>query len=263
MKKFLVIGNPIDHSLSPKLHNYWIKENNIEAVYDKRQLKENDMKAIVSEVRTGKIEGINVTIPFKNKIIPFVDKLSSEAQKTQSVNTLYKQNNEVIGHNTDAGGFELAFKYINYDLKNKKIFVIGAGGVASAIILALKKMKASEIILSNRTRKKADDLKEIFSNLKIIDWGEIPDFNMIINATSLGLKKNDEIKLNYETIGSNKLFYDVIYNPSQTNFLQKAKKFGNQIENGKMMFIYQAHQSFTVWHKIMPKINNETIKLLD
>jgi len=263
MKKFLVIGNPIDHSLSPKLHNYWIKENNIEAVYDKRQLKENDMKAIVSEVRTGKIEGINVTIPFKNKIIPFVDKLSSEAQKTQSVNTLYKQNNEVIGHNTDAGGFELALKYINYDVKNKKIFVLGAGGVASAIILALKKMKASEIILSNRTRKKADDLKEIFSNLKIIDWGEIPDFNMIINATSLGLKKNDEIKLNYETIGSNKLFYDVIYNPSQTNFLQKAKKFGNQIENGKMMFIYQAHQSFTVWHKIMPKINNETIKLLD
>jgi shikimate dehydrogenase len=263
MKKFLVIGNPIDHSLSPKLHNYWIKENNIEAVYNKRQLKENDMKAIVSEVRTGKIEGINVTIPFKNKIIPFVDKLSSEAQKTQSVNTLYKQNNEVIGHNTDAGGFELALKYINYDVKNKKIFVLGAGGVVPSIILALKKMKASEIILSNRTRKKADDLKRIFSNLKIIDWGETPDFNMIINATSLGLKKSDEIKLNYAAIGSNKLFYDVIYNPSQTNFLQKAKKFGNQIENGKMMFIYQAHQSFTVWHKIMPKINNETIKLLD
>jgi len=263
MKKFLVIGNPIDHSLSPKLHNHWIKENNIDAVYDKKQLNENDMKAIVSEVRKGKIEGINVTIPFKKKIIPFVDKLSSEAHKTQSVNTLYKQNNEVIGHNTDAGGFELALKYINYDVKNKKIFILGAGGVVPSIILALKKMKASEIILSNRTRKKADDLKRIFSNLKIIDWGETPDFNMIINATSLGLKKSDEIKLNYAEIGPSKLFYDVIYNPNQTNFLQKAKKFGNQIENGKMMFIYQAHQSFTVWHKIMPKINNETIKLLD
>ena len=86
---------------------------------------------------------------------------------------------------------------------------------------------------------------------------------MIINATSLGLNKNDEIKLNYEDIGVNKFFFDVIYNPSQTNFLSKAKQFGNQIENGKMMFIYQAHQAFTIWHKVMPKIDDETIKLLN
>ena len=86
---------------------------------------------------------------------------------------------------------------------------------------------------------------------------------MIINATSLGLKKDDVIKLDYADIGPNKLFYDIIYNPSKTNFLKKAKQFGNQVENGKMMFIYQAHQAFVVWHKIMPKINDETIKLLD
>ena len=86
---------------------------------------------------------------------------------------------------------------------------------------------------------------------------------MIINATKIGLNKDDEIKLNYEKIGKNKLFYDVIYNPQQTKFLSNAKKFGNHIENGKMMFIYQAHQSFTLWHKVMPKIDKETIKLLD
>ena len=86
---------------------------------------------------------------------------------------------------------------------------------------------------------------------------------MIINATSLGLNKDDEIKLNYADIGQNKLFYDLIYNPSQTKFLLNAKKFGNQIENGKMMFIYQAHQSFAIWHKVMPKIDEETIRLLD
>ena len=86
---------------------------------------------------------------------------------------------------------------------------------------------------------------------------------MIINATSLGLNKNDEIKLNYEGIGVNKFFYDVIYNPGQTKFLSIAKQSGNQIENGKMMFIYQAHQAFTIWHKVMPKIDEETIKLLD
>ena len=86
---------------------------------------------------------------------------------------------------------------------------------------------------------------------------------MIINATSLGLEKGDEIKLNYATVGPNKFFYDVIYNPLQTNFLKKAKMFGNKIENGKMMFIYQAHQAFTIWHKVMPEIDEETIKLID
>ena len=160
-------------------------------------------------------------------------------------------------------GFELGLRYVNYNVKNKKIFILGAGGVVPSIILALKKMGASKVILSNRTKKKAEDLKKSFSYLEIIDWGETPEFHMIINATSIGLKEGDEIKLDYADIGPNKFFYDVIYNPKQTNFLKKAKMFGNQTENGKMMFIYQAHQAFTIWHKIMPEIDNETIKLLD
>ena len=86
---------------------------------------------------------------------------------------------------------------------------------------------------------------------------------MIINATSVGLNNNDELKLKFEKIGPNKIFYDVIYNPTQTKFLTNAKKLGNQIENGKMMFVYQAHQAFTIWHKVMPRIDEETIKLLD
>ena len=262
-KKYLVIGNPIEHSLSPKLHNYWIKKNNIDAVYEKKQVKENDINNIISEVRNGKIDGINVTVPFKKSIISFIDKLSPGANKTQSVNTICKENNEIIGHNSDASGFELAIRKTNYDVKNKKVFILGAGGVVPSIILALKKMRASKITISNRTKEKAEELKKIFSDLEILDWGKIPEFNMIINATILGLKKDDEIKLDYNDIGPNKLFYDVIYNPNQTRFLSKAKQFGNQVENGKMMFIYQAHQAFTLWHKIMPKIDDETIKLLD
>ena len=263
IKKYLVIGNPIEHSLSPKLHNYWFNQNNIKAVYDKKQLNESDIKEIISELRKEKINGINVTVPFKQSVIPFVDELSSEAKESQSVNTIYKENNKILGHNTDISGFELAVRKKSFDIKDKKVFILGAGGVVSSIILALKKMKAAEIILSNRTKKKAERLKNIFSNLKIVDWGEIPEFNMIINATSLGLNEKDEIKLDYEKIGSNKLFYDVIYNPKKTKFLSKAKEFGNQTENGKMMFIYQAHQAFTIWHKIMPKIDDETIRLLD
>jgi len=263
MKKYLVIGNPIEHSLSPKLHNYWIKKNKIDAIYDKKLINEVDIENIISQVKKEDIHGINVTVPFKQKVIPFVDELTSEANESQSINTIYKENNKVIGHNTDMAGFELGLRYANYNVKDKKIFILGAGGVVSSIILVLKKMGASQIILSNRTKKKAEELKKSFSYLEIIDWGEIPEFDMIINATSLGLKKNDEIKLNYIDIGTNKFFYDVIYNPKQTIFLKRAKMFGNKAENGKMMFLYQAHQAFTIWHKIMPEIDDETIKLLD
>ena len=263
MKKYLVIGNPIEHSLSPKLHNYWFKKNNINAVYNKKQIEEQNIKEIISEMRNGKIDGINITVPFKQLIIPFVDELSSEAEESQSVNTIFKENNKVLGHNTDISGFELAIRKKGYNIKDKKVFILGAGGVVPSIILALRKMGAAKIILSNRTQSKAEKIKKTFSNLEIVNWGEVPEFNMIINATSLGLNKDDEIKLNYADIGQNKLFYDVIYNPSQTKFLLNAKKFGNQIENGKMMFIYQAHQSFAIWHKVMPKIDEETLRLLD
>jgi len=263
MKKYLVIGNPIEHSLSPNLHNFWIKKNNIDAHYDKKLIEEVDIKKIIFEVKKGIIDGINVTVPFKKSIIPFIDELSQEANETQSVNTIYKKNNKIIGHNTDIAGFELGLKSINFNMKDKKVFILGAGGVVSSIVLALKKMGAVKIFLSNRTKKRAENLKKIYSDLQIIEWGKICDFDVIINATSVGLKKNEGIKIDYANIGSNKLFYDVIYNPSQTKFLLEAKKFGNQIENGKMMFIYQALQAFVIWHKVMPVIDEETIKLLD
>ena len=260
MKKYLVIGNPIEHSLSPKLHNHWIKENKINATYDKKQLNESNIEEIIGEVKKGKINGINVTVPFKKSVIPFLDQLTPLAKEVQSVNTIFKKDNKVVGDNTDIGGFEKSLKYINYDIKNKNVFILGAGGVVPSIILALKRLGAAKIILSNRTKEKTDDLKKKYTDLEIIDWGETPDFDMIINATSLGLKKNDQIKLNYAEIGTNKLFYDIIYNPSKTKFLSEAKQFGNQIENGKMMFIYQAQLAFRIWHNILPKIDN---KLLD
>ena len=123
MKKYLVIGNPVEHSQSPKLHNYWIKENKIDAVYDKKQLNETDIERIISEVRGGKIDGINVTVPFKRSVIPFLNELTSVAKKTQSVNTIYKKMDKVIGDNTDVGGFESALQNINYILlSDGKIF---------------------------------------------------------------------------------------------------------------------------------------------
>ena len=160
MKKYLVIGNPIEHSLSPQLHNHWIKENKIDATYDKKQLNESDIEKIIGEVKRGKIDGINVTVPFKKSVIPFLDQLTPLAKEAQSVNTIFIKDNKVVGDNTDIGGFEKGLKYINYDLKNKNVFILGAGGVVPSIILALKRLGTAKIILSNRTKKKAEDLKK-------------------------------------------------------------------------------------------------------
>ena len=263
MKKFLVIGNPISHSLSPKLHNYWFKKNNINGIYDKEKLNSNDLEKLILRVKNNEIHGINVTVPFKKEIISYLDELSLEAENTQSVNTIYLDNDKVKGHNTDVDGFELSLSNIKFDIKGKKIFIIGAGGVVPSIIFSLKKMKASKIFVSNRTKTKAENLKNIFNDLSIINWGEVPNFDMVINATSLGLDNKDEINLDFSKIEKGKLYYDVIYNPKETNFLKKAKATGNMTENGKKMFIYQAAASFKIWHKIYPNIDEGVDKILD
>ena len=148
-------------------------------------------------------------------------------------------------------------------MTDKKVLILGAGGVVPSIIFALNKMNVFEILVSNRTRDKADSLMNLFKNLKIVDWGVTPEFDIIINATSMGLKNDDEIKLDLFGVGKNKIFYDVVYNPSETKCLKIGKKSGNKTENGKLMFIYQALAAFNVWHGIKPEINNEVIKLLD
>jgi len=275
MKKYLVIGNPIDHSLSPRLHNYWFKENNIEAVYEKKQVNEADIEGIISNIRNGEIEGINVTVPFKKSVISFLDKVEIP-EKTQSVNTIYieKNNitgsNKIVGRNTDILGFKYSLEHIKYSVKGKKIFILGAGGVTPSIIHALEEMKPSVIMLSNRTKKKAENLIKLFPQIELVEWGDIRNFDMIINTTSLGLKENDKLPINYDQIGSGKFFYDVIYNPKKTNFLLEAEKRGHQIENGKMMFIYQAQEAFrlftiapNVWMGLVPSINKKVLKLLD
>ena len=263
MKKFLVIGNPIEHSLSPRLHNYWIKNNNINAVYEKQKLIENDLERIISQVREKKINGINVTVPFKKAVISYLDELTVEANKTQSVNTIYLKNNKLVGDNTDIIGFQKSVEDFKYDLNNKEVFILGAGGVVPSIIFALIKMKVSKIIISNRTREKADVLKNSFKNIEIVDWGKAPNFDMIINATSLGLKKEDRINVDFLSTIKNKFFYDVIYNPQETNFLKVGKELGNRTLNGKMMFIYQALSAFYLWHGLKPNVNEDVMKLLD
>ena len=270
IKKFLVIGNPINHSLSPELQNYWLKKNNINAIYDKQRLDIDDLKDFVLKIKSKEIAGANITVPFKKEIIPFIDKLTPESEGTDSVNTILLNKGETVGYNTDIIGFKKAIKETNYNFVKKKVLILGAGGVVPSIIFALQRMGVKHIMLSNRTKLKAEELKNYYKKknsneniITVVDWGELPNFDVIINATSVGLKRDQTLNLDFSKIEKGKFFYDVIYNPKETNFLKAGKQLGNQTENGKKMFIYQAAEAFKIWHKVEPEINEEINKLLD
>ena len=262
MKKYLVIGNPINHSISPKIHNYWFDENKIKANYDKKKLEVNQLENIIRKIREKEIDGTNVTAPFKEKIISYLDELSPEAKEANSVNTIYLLKNSIIGHNTDIVGFYMSLKNKNIDLNNKNAFILGSGGVVASLIIALKKLGIKKITISNRTKDRAVKIKEKFDFLEILDWGETIKADIIINTTSLGLKETDSIDLDYSVFEDSSLFYDLIYNPKETKFLLSAKKYGFTTLNGLMMFVYQAAHAFEIWHKVKPKIDRKLITFI-
>ena len=275
MKKYLVIGNPIGHSLSPLIHNHWMRKHGLfDSIYEKRKVEKKDLENIVKEIRENKIIGVNVTVPFKKLIIPHLDQLDFTAERTKSVNTLFKVKNKVVGYNTDKDGFALTMRELFADtndsmkpaaLQGKNIFILGAGGVTSSIIYALQD-KGTKIFLSNRTKKKAEELKKKYTEIEVLDWGKRPSIcDIVINTTSVGLTNDEKINIDFSDCGGDKhkLFYDLIYNPKETNFLKEARLRGNKTINGQRMFLNQAIYAFNLWTNITPEIDNEVIKLLD
>ena len=287
MKKYLVIGNPIEHSLSPKIHNFWLKKHNIDAIYEQEKLELSDLKKLVYRVRDGEIDGVNVTTPFKNSIIQHLDKAidyTSNMQKLppdtywgssglpHSVNTLFKRDKFVLGANTDTSGFLQSLNVLDIDVKDKSVLIFGAGGVVQSIIFILKIQGVKKIYLSNRTKSKAEDIRLDHVNnnnksiIEIIEWESLledpPEADIIINATSLGLKKDDVIPFNFEKY-EKKTFYDIVYNKKEnlpavtdsfqgTIFLAGGMGKGNRVRNGAAMLILQAANAFSIWHGFDP-----------
>ena len=279
MNKYLVIGNPIAHSLSPLLHNYWFKKYRfLDSIYEKLKVEKKDLKKIVEQIKNDEVKGVNVTVPFKKEIFNFIDTAPHEVQFTKSVNTLVKENDKVVGYNTDQQGFEISLEENDWDCKDKKILIIGAGGVTPSILSTLIKVDGAEkIYLSNRTRSKAEELKKFWDKalgiyqmkkdtIEVIDWEKKSELcDLVINTTSVGLTKDEKLNFDFSDYNNKKdvLFYDLIYNPKETNFLKDARIRGNRTMNGKMMFLWQAHLAFKMWTGVSPTIDEEVIKLLD
>ena len=154
-KKFGIIGNPIKHSLSPVLHNYWFKKYGINASYSTMELKDNELPEVIKRIKDKDLNGINVTLPYKQKIVPYLDVLVNEAEITSSVNTIYLDDNQtIVGENTDVFGLQAAYLKEVDNISKKKGLVIGAGGVSPSVILSLEKSGLRDISITNRTKEK-------------------------------------------------------------------------------------------------------------
>lgn len=268
--KFALIGNPVSHSLSPIMHNYWFNKYNINAEYQPLNINENEIENVITKIKDKEIKGINVTLPYKKSVIPFLTRTINDANDTHSVNTvMLDEYDNLIGENTDVFGFQAAFlKSIpNLEKKSKKVLILGAGGVAPSIILALLKSNILDISLTNRTHEKSLFLKKKFKTINIIKWSDISielnKFDILINATSLGLKSSDEFDNDFSNFKKKMIFIDTIYNPAQTKMLKYFKSNKIKSFNGLNMLIYQGQKSFFLWNKINPEVDDDLLKLLE
>ena len=263
-KKFGIIGKPLSHSLSPILHNFWFKKYKVCANYSLIEIELSEIAEVIKKIRNNDLQGINVTVPYKQAVIPFLDSLINDAKKTLSVNTIsLNKDGKVVGDNTDVYGLERSFisKLDEQNITQKNFLILGAGGVTPSIIYALSKKGIKNISISNRTIKKAENIKNIFSFIKIIQWENIEaeaiNADVVINATSLGLKNGNNFKQEFMTTKPNLIYYDIIYNPEETMMIKKFKERKVQTYNGLDMFIYQGQKSFSIWNKIIPDLDEE------
>ena len=265
-KNFLVIGNPIKHSLSPFLHNYWFHKNKINCEYKKLKTTKSSIKQILNRVRKREIEGINVTIPFKNSVIKHLDVLKGDALKTSSVNTVYLNKKKLIGDNTDVYGFSSGvLRKIKTRIKTAGI--IGAGGVTSSIILALIQKGVKKIYITNRTFSKLKVFKKKFKKVIYpIKWNDrynvFEEVQILINVTSLGMLGQKGLKFDFNIFDKKINVVDIVYNPENTSFLKDARRKGHKTFTGLDMFIYQAQKAFYIWNRKKPKITKDIYKKL-
>ncbi len=250
-----VIGNPIAHSLSPIIHNWWIQKSNLSAVYKTYKLEKNELDGFVEFAKNNML-GFNVTTPHKQNIVKYCSSLSQAAMKIGAVNTVVIKNKKLFGDNTDAYGFKkcLEINTLNVDLNYKKAIIIGAGGAARAIVFALIEMKFKQIIIINRTLKTAQNLAEEF-NIKLktnIIKAEklehiknfLPKVSLLVNATICGMNNSNNLILPLEKMPAGGVVFDIVYCPLTTELLATSKNHKLNTVQGIDMLLYQAISGF-------------------
>ncbi len=261
-KLFALIGHPVEHSFSPVLQNEQLEKNGINGRYLAFDVDDQNLESAVRGLFAIGAQGVNITVPYKEKVIPFLTRISREAEMIGAVNTLVRDKNGFCGENTDGRGFIASLiREKDFNPENKKVIILGSGGAARGVGVALALAGAKEVSFVNRTILKAENLK-ILININTHSISEAWDYeenpvpenkineaDLIVNATSIGMfpEVNEKPKMNYDLLHSGQLIADLVYNPEETMFLKEASLRGADTINGKGMLYYQGALSFELW----------------
>tara|TARA_B100000575_G_scaffold290219_1_gene293480 strand:- start:484 stop:1320 length:837 start_codon:yes stop_codon:yes gene_type:complete len=273
--KLFVIGKPVKHSKSPTIHNFWIDKYSLNASYNKLEVDETEIKGLIQQVRDRKIQGLNITIPYKKIIKDFVDEVEESALRSNAINTVYRVKDKIIGANTDGIGFISTLKKdLSFDINsNTNVMCIGAGGAAYGIVSSLIDLSPNIIRIVNRTKSSGIKLVKHFEKFTesktiiestILDTNSFNDVNLLVNCTSCGMDGKNPLVLELTSMDKKSLVYDIVYEPALTPLMKLAKDNKLQNTNGFYMLARQAAESFYRWFGIMPEDSNinEIIKIL-
>lgn len=258
-----VIGDPISHSLSPRLHGYWIDKYSINGEYNAYHVSPAELRVFIKSLRDNGISGVNITLPHKEEALKLVDEIDEKAKKIGAVNTIYFEKNKIIGSNTDGIGFLAHLKQTSriWRAENGPAVVIGAGGAARAVLVSLLEDGVPEIRLINRTKKRAERLANDISDdrICILDWDDRADAlknaALLVNVTTLGMTGQRPLELSLENLPVNACVYDIVYSPLETNLLKKARIRGNETIDGLGMLLHQAVPGFSIWFGTDPEVD--------
>jgi len=255
-RTFAVIGDPIDHSLSPNIHNAAFRELGLDCTYIAYRIPKGELAAGVESLKSIKIAGFNVTIPHKIEMLKYLDESDDNCTLIGATNTVSNDNGKLIGYNTDMDGFLDPIKKRNITIKDSNVLLFGAGGAARAIVVAFVKEKAAKITIANRTKENAIKLSDFAQKLGIStavkSFQEIDpssQYKFIVNATSIGLR-NEPCPIPTNCISKDTIVYDIVYMPMNTDLVVQAKKNSATIIYGYEMLVGQAIRSFEIWHDV-------------
>jgi shikimate dehydrogenase len=263
-----VMGHPIAHSLSPRLHNKWYQEFALDAVYVPFDVKPENLERAVQGLRALNCQGWNVTVPHKETIMRYLDDIDPEAHTIGAVNTVVADHGKLIGYNTDARGYVASIEpYITSPWSECKALILGAGGAAKAVAYGLSTQGVRHLTVTNRTFEKSVKMQHEMPFIDIVSWEErhgiLSHVNLVVNCTSVGLHNDDTRLLDVQLLPRDAVVSDLIYNPARTPLLAYAEQYNYRVVNGLGMLIHQAALAFELWFQRRPNVSRETISEIE
>jgi shikimate dehydrogenase len=260
LKVYGIFGNPLAHTVSPAIQNCAFDFYGLRSIYFAFERSPERFRYLMRGLHSLVLSGFNITVPFKETIIPYLNRLSPDARIVGAVNTVKKETNRWVGYNTDVYGFLAGLEQARFKVKKKTVVILGAGGSARAVLFALGKGGAGKIVVANRTFGRARKLVRKFRSLfPSIQWTAIEikgnqlklflsDADLLVNTTKAGLKPSDPLLIPKSFFPSRKiLVYDLIYKPNETKLMKTAKRLGHRVINGETMLLHQGARAFEIW----------------